>query len=89
SAEGEERQAAILALALGRATAAEELLEGLKGPAVFGETGEVLEKSLEVLAGGNLYLIESAVRRVSGSSIGRQRLFFRGVAKVPDIDLGG
>ncbi len=89
SGEGEERQAALLALALGRATGAREMLAGLKGPTVFGETAEVLERVLEVLDGGNLYLIESAVKRVSGSSIGRQRLFFRGVAKLPEVDLGG
>ena len=76
-------------MALGRATGAREMLAGLKGPTVFGETAEVLERVLEVLDGGNLYLIESAVKRVSGSSIGRQRLFFRGVAKLPEVDLGG
>jgi hypothetical protein len=86
NAEAEERQAAILALALGRATGARGLFTGLQGPTVFGETERVLEISLAVLDGANLYKIESDVSRISGATIPRQRLFFRGKLPTPKED---
>ena len=77
--EGDDRWAAVLGLALGRAKEARELIEGMKE----GEDDEgalkIIERSLRVLDGGNLYEIQSSWKLISESEIDRWRLFFRPV----------
>jgi len=87
--EGDDRWAAVLALALGRAGCWEsnevrELIEGMKE----GEDDEVvlkiIERSLRVLDGGNLYEIQSSFSVISESELYRGRLFFRPSAPDPE-----
>ena len=82
--DGDDRWAAVLALALGRATDARELIAGMNE----GEDDEVvlkiIERSLRVLDGGNLYEIQSSFSVISESEIYRGRLFFRPNAPDPE-----
>ena len=77
SAEDEDRSAAVLALALGRATEARELIAGLEEGEEDEDVLKLIRRSLRVLDGGNLYEIQSSFSLISESDIGRARLFFR------------
>jgi hypothetical protein len=79
--EGDDRWAAVLGLALGRATEARELIEGMKEGEDDEDILKIIERSLLVLDGGNLYEIQSSFRLISESEIERWRLFFRPVPK--------
>ena len=74
-----ERDAAILALAMGRCVGASDLLTGMKESELDPKAMEIVEAALAVLGGGNLHLIEDQVAEVTGSEIRRGRLFFRAV----------
>jgi hypothetical protein len=75
--EGEDRWAAILGLALGRATSARDLIADLEEGEEDEEMLKIIRRTLRVLDGGNLYEIQSSFSLISESSIGRARLFFR------------
>ena len=77
SVEGEDRSAAILALAMGRATAARELIAGFEEGEDDEDVLKLIRRSLKVLDGGNLYEIQSSFSLISESDVGRARLFFR------------
>lgn len=72
-----EREAAILALALGRNVPSKELLTGLMESGLAPETQSAVEAALSVLDGGNLHLIDQPVAKVTESEIRRDRVFFR------------
>lgn len=78
-----EREAAILALALGRSTASTEMLTTLKESDLAPETLEVVDAALSVLGGGNLYLIGGLAGKITESEIRRDRVFFR--AAIPRL----
>ena len=82
---GLEREAAIIALGLGRAVDARALLEAVKTQDVEASTSEAADAALKVLDGGNLYLIESEVKRISESKFDRERLFFVARGAVPRL----
>ena len=77
TADGEDRSAAILALALGRATGARELIAGFEEGEDDEDVLKLIRRSLKVLDGGNLYEIQSSFSLISESEVGRARLFFR------------
>ena len=81
-----DRDAAVLALALGRCVEARGEIAALAEGDLEPGSVEIVEAALSVLDGGNLYLIEDHVRRISESELGRGRLFFR--SAVPGFDLG-
>lgn len=76
----DERDAAVVALALGRCTEARAALDGLAEAELEAASREKLEAALAVLDGGNLHLIEDAFKELSGSELQRGRLFFRASA---------
>ena len=76
-AEGDDRWAAVLALALGRATEARELIAGMEEGESDEDMLKIIRRSLRVLDGGNLYEIQSSFALLSESEIYRGRLFFR------------
>lgn len=76
----EERDAAVLALALGRAREHVALVEAVLESDLEDASRRTAEAALAVLQGGALYDLEGEVRRVSESEIGRGRIFFRPVA---------
>ena len=80
-----EREAAILALALGRNVASKEMLTGLMESGPGTETVTAVEAALSVLDGGNLHLIDQLVAKVSESEIRRDRVFFR--ATIPRFNI--
>lgn len=73
----DDRRAAVLALALGRQVDARELIAEIGKVKVGAEDRGYINQALLVLEGGNLYEIEEQVGEVSGSGIGRPRLFFK------------
>ena len=82
-----DRDAAVLALALGRCVEARGEIAALAEGELEPESTEIVEAALSVLDGGNLYLIEDHVRRVSESELGRGRIFFRSTGS--SFDGGG
>ncbi|MEM1450169.1 MAG: HEAT repeat domain-containing protein [Planctomycetota bacterium] len=76
---GLEREAAILALALGREREARATVAAVResGLDVEPSTADVVGAALEVLDGANLHVLEDDVARVSESELPRARLFFR------------
>lgn len=77
--EGDDRWAAVLGLALGRASEGRGLMERMKEGEKDEDILKIIERSLQVLDGGNLYEIQSSFRLISESEIERWRLFFRPV----------
>ena len=77
----------VLALALGRCVEARGEIAALAEGELEPESTELVEAALSVLDGGNLYLIEEHVRRVSESELGRGRIFFRSTGS--SFDGGG
>ena len=77
--EGDDRWAAVLGLALGRAQEARGLIERMKEGEEDEDILKIIERSLRVLDGGNLYEIQSSCKLISDSEIDRWRLFFRPV----------
>ena len=73
----DDRRAAVLALALGRQVDAREVIAEVGKVKVGAEDRGYIDQALLVLDGGNLYEIEGQVGEVSGSGIGRPRLFFK------------
>jgi len=86
--EGDDRWAAVLGLALGRATGARELIEEMKEGEDDEDILKIIERSLRVLDGGNLYAIQSSFALISESEIARWRLFFRPVPEGYGADDG-
>ena len=86
--EGDDRWAAVLALALGRAGCwespeARDLIEGLKEGEDDEDVLKIIERSLRVLDGGNLFELQSSFALISESEHSRWRLFFRPVGEAP------
>ncbi len=77
--EGDDRWAAVLGLALGRSIGARGLIEGMGEGENDEDILKIIERSLRVLDGGNLYEIQSSCALISESEISRWRLFFRPV----------
>lgn len=73
---GEARQAAVLALALGRAQEARPALAKLAGSDADEDTLGFVGKALAVLDGGNLIELRDGFTQVSRSEIDRWRLFY-------------
>ena len=67
----------MLALALGRQVDARDLIEEVGNIKVSAGDRGYIDQALSVLDGGNLYEIEAQVEDVSGSGVGRPRLFFK------------
>ncbi len=75
---GEEQLAAILAFGLGRDRRVVDLLEKMRPEGADPDPfREHLDAVLKVLAGADLRVIEPLVRALDGSSIRRDRLFFK------------
>ncbi len=79
---GLEREAAIVALALGRAVSARGVVAAVSEEDIEASTAGAVDAALAVLDGGNLHLIEAEVRRISESEIDRGRIFFRATGVV-------
>ncbi|MFT6831755.1 MAG: hypothetical protein ACJAZN_001922 [Planctomycetota bacterium] len=80
---GFEREAAILALGLGRVRDARPMLAKIKEQDLADTTKAAVDAALAVLDGGNLALLEPEVKRVSMSEGTRGRLFFRAITPRP------
>lgn len=87
--EGDDRWAAVLALALGRELGSRELIEGLKAGEKDPELLEIIDASLRVLDGGQLHEIQSSFEDISESIHKRWRLFFHAVGEAPEDLQGG
>ena len=77
----EERDAAVLALALGRSREHAALVEAVLASDIEDRSRRTAEAALAVLQGGPLHRIEGEVKRVSESEIERGRIFFRPVGR--------
>ncbi len=78
---GAEREAAVLALALGRSVESRAHVADLGEGDIEATTQGAVAAALRVLDGGNLYELEAEIERVTESSIPRPRIFFRATAR--------
>ncbi len=83
----EERDAAVLALALGRAWAQQGLVQEVLDADLEDNSKRTAEAAMRVLEGGPLYPLSGEFKRISESEIERGRVFFRPVGDDLD-DLG-
>jgi hypothetical protein len=86
---GEMRQAAVLALALGREYSARADLVELRSASPSESLLAAVDKAVAVLDGANLFELEELIRAIDGSEIARPRLFFRAKMELPDRFGGG
>lgn len=86
---GDMRQAAVLALALGREFSARADLVNLRGGSPSDAMLVAIDKAVAVIDGANLFELEDAIRAIDGSEIARPRLFFRAKMELPDRFGGG
>jgi HEAT repeats len=85
----EIRQAAVLALALGREYSARADLVKLRNASPSEALLTAVDKAVAVLDGANLFELEDAIRAIDGSELARPRLFFRAKMEMPDRFGGG
>ncbi len=77
----EERDAAVLALAMGRARDQRGLVEAVLKADVEDRSRRTAEAALAVLDGGPLYPLSGEVKQISESEVERGRIFFRPVGE--------
>lgn len=86
---GDMRQAAVLALALGREFSARGDLVNLRSGSPSDALLAAVDQAVAVLDGANLFELEDLIRAIDGSEIARPRLFFRAKMELPDRFGGG
>jgi hypothetical protein len=77
----EERDAAVLALALGRSIEDKSLLEKVLESDLEDGSRRTAEAVMGVLEGGPLYPLSGEFKQISESEIDRSRIFFRPVGE--------
>lgn len=76
-----ERDAAVLALALGRARDQRSLVQGVLDSDLEDQSRRTAEATMAVLEGGPLYSLSNEFKRISESEVERGRIFFRPVGE--------